>query len=267
MDRALRAMLAAIAAEPLLARDYVLKGGLALRLLFGGPRRSDDLDLTSARPFTHEVTDEKNEMLLAFCELLDASLEEVQAAYELREMRVLEKTLSAEIPALLGSVAYRDAQSSAEGPYEAKMQITLSEFICETARHTVDGIVIHSATLEDILADKLKALLQQVTRNKLRPMDVYDVWYFGTASDHVLQLDRLREYLEIKAARWPEVFPPTPNRFHDPELREYSAQRFEAFVRDLNPDAPRVSFDDAFSGVLTLVDRLELPHLMVEKGD
>lgn len=263
-DRALFAILEALAAEPLLARGYVLKGGLALRLLYGGPRPSDDLDLSSAKPFTDVVTDEKNEMLLAFCDLLDESLRSVESGYDLEEMHVAEKTLSTEIPALLGSVGYRDTADSdhaRKSVYEVKMQVTLSELICETARFSVNGIAIHAAVLEDILADKLKAMLQQVTRNKLRPMDVYDVWFYSVRSSESVDLDRLRQYLEIKAARWPEVYPPTRQRFHSRDLHEYSSAGFPDLIERLERGAPRVSFEDAFAGVLSLVDRLELPEL------
>ncbi len=258
------ATLAAIAADPLLARDYVLKGGLALRLLYDGPRISEDLDLSSAKPFTHDVTEEKNDMLLAFCVLLDDALRRVERKYGLRDMRVYEKTLSSEIPALLGSVVFHDTRD-AEGTgtlHEIKMQVTLSELICETTRVRLDGITVYAAVLEDILADKLKAMLQQVTRNKLRPMDVYDVWYFSMVSPHPINVERLREYLEIKTARWPEVYPPTRQRFHEIALKENSSGRFPDFVSGLKGGAPQVSFEDAFAGVLTLVDRLELPELV-----
>lgn len=264
VERALKAVLAAIAADPLLSRDYVLKGGLALRLLYGSPRISDDVDLSSAKPYSHDVTDEKNDLLLGLCLLLDGALAKVERQYGLRDMRVHEKTLSTEIPALLGSVVYRDDRSAGDDDelYEVKMQITLSELICETTRKTVDGVAIFSAVLEDILADKLKAMLQQVTRNKLRPMDVYDVWYFSSVSRHPIDLDRLREYLQIKTARWPEVFPPTTERFHEVMLRDNSKELFPSFVDRLQGDAPRVSFEDAFAGVLALVESLELPELV-----
>jgi hypothetical protein len=123
-------------------------------------------------------------------------------------------------------------------------------------------VSLHVAALEDILADKLKAMLQQVTRNKIRPMDVYDVWFYTMESPARLDLDRLRQYLEIKAARWPEVFPPTRDRFHAQALREYSSEGYADLVDRIDGEAPRVSFEDAFSGVLTLVDRLDLPDLV-----
>lgn len=258
-DRALHAVLEALFSDPLLSRDYVLKGGLALRLVYGSPRRSEDVDLSAARPFTDEVTEEKNDMLMAFCEVLNDAMRGIEARHGLRDMRVGERTLSVDIPALLGSVHYRTAESPEE--HEVKMQVTLSELICETHRQTYHGVSLHVAALEDILADKLKAMLQQVTRNKLRPMDVYDVWYYTLISPQRLDLARLRQYLEIKAARWPEVFPPTRERFHSRALREYSSEGFRHLTDRLEADAPRVTFEDAFSGVLTLVDRLELPEL------
>src|SRR5690606_28802 len=112
---ALYAVLHAIALEPLLARDYVLKGGLALRLIYGSPRRSDDLDLSSAKPFTAEVTDEKNEFLLAFCDLLDAALADVEERHGFTGMHVREQTLSTDIPALLGSVGYHELSNGERG--------------------------------------------------------------------------------------------------------------------------------------------------------
>ena len=261
-DRALFAMLRALSGDQLLSRDYVVKGGLALNLVFGSPRQSEDLDLSSARPFTDEVNEEKNEMLLALCELLDAELKRTAAASGIEAAHVHEKRLSVEIPALLGSVRYREAGMDGAGEHwhEVKMQVTLSELVCETVRREVHGMVVHSAALEDILAEKLKAILQQVTSDKVRSMDVFDIWYFTTARRHELDEDRLRQYLEIKTAQWPEVYPPTADRYRDPKVRAHSERNFEGVIELVREPEFRVPFDEAFAGVLTFVEDLDLPQ-------
>ena len=262
-DRARLAVLAAVRRSDELWGRYALKGGLALRLAYGSPRRSDDLDLTAVKPFAADVAEAQEVALLRFGYRLNEALAETALDWGCAQVRVQRRRLSDELPALLCEVGYT-TDPAATPPFEGTvpMQVTLSEVVCETAQAEAAGIPLYVATLEDILAEKLKALAQQVYREGAsRASDVFDLWYFSAWSEHALDVHRIVECLREKAAKWDVIQPVTRARYRDPAVRASATEGYEG-LRDKVDDSsiPFPPFDDAFSAALALVDRLPLPE-------
>lgn len=259
-QQALLAVLDAAAQHPTLSRDYVVKGGLALYHAYGSPRRSDDVDFTCVKPFSAEVTDEKNELLIAFCRVLDEAMASVAAKHGYRRMAVYEQTLSREIPANLTLIGvWAEADPRKEPPdFEVEMQVTLSEEVCEGARVMVQGIPLHVPVIEDILAGKLKALLQQVHRKKPRSVDVYDIWYFTAMTEHEVDPAKVMQYLQIKCGRWPHLLPLRRAMFRDEGLREYAASEYGRVFEEVEDVEMQVPFEEAFAHYLRFVEELPL---------
>src|SRR5690625_7983708 len=80
------------------------------------------------------------------------------------------------------------------------MQVTLCEVVCETRTATVDGVRVHAASLEDILAEKLKAMAQQVDRGITRSADVFDLWYYARQTVPAPDVQLMRRFLRKKSA-------------------------------------------------------------------
>jgi predicted nucleotidyltransferase component of viral defense system len=122
---------------------------------------------------------------------------------------------------------------------------------CEVARHGARSLRV--STAEDIVAEKLRALLQQPGRNRRRRQDVLDIAVV-LADGPELDLAVVREALLVKArARGIE---PTPALFLAPEIRERASTDYGA----LNPTTRRrfIPFDEAWAAVLELVAALGL---------
>lgn len=259
-ERARLAVLDALARTPELWRAYVLKGGLALHYAFGSPRRSHDLDFSAVEPFSSAITEANEQRILHFCHTLNTALEAVAACHGFAGLVVQRRTLSDEIPALLAEIGYTtDEREEVRYDDTVEMQVVLSEVVCETAEAEVEGVRLHVPSLEDILAEKLKALLQQVPRGTARSSDVFDLWHFVAASDCAIDQRKVADFLRRKSAPWPAIQPVTRSRFTDPRLREHGASGYAAIGDQLEDGAALPPFDEAFDRVLDFVDMLDLP--------
>ena len=256
--RAHAAILDAMARPPALWQEYVLKGGLALQYAYDNPRRSDDLDFSALHPFTHRLTDEKDERLLAFLSQLTDGLAETAPQHEFARLTVARKSLSDEIPALQVWLDGLDAKGDAV-TVKVKVEATLSERVCQTQRAEWNGIALHVPVLEDVLAEKLKSLVQQPPRDTVRSTDVFDLWYFSARSSHAVDGEKVSRFLQKKSATWPSIQPVTKARFHAPAVREHAAGSYEGLADELPPSCPLPPFDEAFAHVLRFVDTLVLP--------
>jgi len=113
---------------------------------------------------------------------------------------------------------------------------------------------IRARTLEDISAEKFRALLQQPIRNRSRPQDVYDIASrFQSRRAHI-DIDKLSHFVVRKsAARDIDA----RKRAFDDRVRQRASEGYEA---EIGTQATQVlPFEKAWSEVLDLVARLSIP--------
>jgi len=105
----------------------------------------------------------------------------------------------------------------------------------------------------DILAEKLRSLLQQKPRNRYRSQDVYDIAEYVRKS--AIDRRKIATYLQQKSRiRGIEA---RKSSFDD-EIRDMAAKEYEQRIRE---EAPRdfIPFDEAWQDVLSLVQSLDIP--------
>ena len=255
------AVLDAVARTPAFFDAYVLKGGLALHLAYGSPRRSHDLDFNAVAAYPRAVDEATSHTLIHAAHALERALAEVASAHGFAGMAVQLKQLSDEIPVLLTQVGY-GLTSDETPPYRraVEMQITLCEPVCATTTARVGALRLHVPTLEDILSEKLKALAQQVERHNgsSRASDVFDLWYFATQSPNQPDSATLRDCLLEKAADLGGL-PLQAETFRHPRVRASGEDGYAELQANLPAPLTLPPFDDAFAAVLALVDALDLP--------
>jgi predicted nucleotidyltransferase component of viral defense system len=137
-----------------------------------------------------------------------------------------------------------------------KIEISLNEPICQATTIALNAgePPLRISTPEDIVAEKLRALLQQSIRNRERPQDVLDISaYLQTHPE----LDRatIAEYLTIKAAA--RNVPISKAAFHHPEIAARASRDYEQ-LRTTARDT-FIPFDDAFATILGFIDSLPIP--------
>lgn len=250
------AALAALRQHGDLARDYVLKGGLVLQRVYGSPRPSFDIDLNHASRHPNEVSAPNTAKLQDVCDRLDAALAETAGRFGLAEARLRVLKWSKLLPTVFAEVAYRaEVEDPAEGAVE--VQVTLCEAVCHTALARIDRVPVLAATLDDVVADKLKVLLQQARRHQVRHSDVYDLWFALVEAPFVPDPAVVRDALLTKLESWPEYLPLHRSAFRQTAVETFAEHGYRS-LRVEEPDLPFAPFDSVWREVQAFVDAMDL---------
>ncbi len=246
-----------IASHAITRRGMALKGGNALRFAYQSPRSTKDLDFTAD---TNGIPDNTSEIR----RLLDESLVFAERRFNVKakcqRVKRNPKRPDATRPTYDVKIGYQlpsdryfhdfeDRQVSTVIPVE----ITLNDLVCDT-REWADVKGLRVCTLEDILAEKLRSLLQQKTRNRNRWQDVYDICTYVRRAE--FDRAKIADFLKQKSSiREIEVRKPS----FDDEVRERAAVDYDVHVET---EAPRhiIPFDDAWKAVKSLVESLNIPE-------
>lgn len=136
------------------------------------------------------------------------------------------------------------------------VEISVNEPICAATAVLLDDAVplLRVATLEDIVAEKLRALLQQPIRNRERRQDLLDIAVI--AREHP-DIDRrlVSDFLRIKSEA--RGITPSRNAFQHPEIRRRASVDYAGLQ-----DTTRVvfiHFDEAWDILMSLVADLSIP--------
>ena len=181
-------VLAAIGLAPSLNTNLVLKGGAVMALAFKSSRVTADVDFTSmAEPagFADQIADDLNAVLpstairLGYLDLL----------CRVQTVKKMPKPLNFEefdFPALLVRIGSAERGTGEEKRLEAgkatrvlDIEISFRDqvYAFQELNLTGLGVAVRAFTLHEIIAEKLRALLQQPIRNRNRRQDVYDIAY------------------------------------------------------------------------------------------
>ncbi len=246
-----------IASHRITQRGMVLKGGNALRFAYQSPRSTKDLDFTAD---ANGIPDDANEIR----QMLDDSLAFAQRRFNVKakcqRVRRNPKRPDATRPTYDVGIGYqlpsdryfhnfRDRQV----PTVIPLEITMNDLVCGT-EEWADVKKLRVCSLEDILAEKLRSLLQQKARNRNRWQDVYDICIFARRAgfdqaeiaDYLLQKSSIRD-IQVRKSSF------------DEEVRERAANGYDDHVKT---GAPRdiIPFDDAWESVKDLVESLDIPE-------
>lgn len=139
-------------------------------------------------------------------------------------------------------------------PHVIPVEISLNEVLCDVTEAKIDGDRnLRVCTIEDIVAEKLRALLQQKTRNRVRSQDLLDIVVI--IREHAIDRVRVGQYLIRKAeARQIAV---SRSAYRDAEVIERAAQGFEPLRSTVRHTF--IEFDDVLEGLLEFVDTLKIP--------
>ncbi len=254
-------VLASISSSHVLASTLVFKGGNALLFFFGNPRSTLDLDFTARVDFPDDP--ERIHELLN--QALKYALNRFQVKARCQSVHRNPPGLDKTFPTYLAKVGYQlpgdryyqNFDEDRNYPQVIELEISLNDVICETESWKLDESTeaLSRCSLEDTLAEKLRALLQQPIRNRSRPQDVYDIASrireFGDKLDHV----KMSTFLLRKAQA--RAIDPRKSSF-DESVRSRAAAIYETQIREEAPKA-FINFDEAWAEVLRLVDKLDIP--------
>jgi predicted nucleotidyltransferase component of viral defense system len=132
--------------------------------------------------------------------------------------------------------------------------ISLNDVICATENIDLDGThSLQVCTVEDIVAEKLRALLQQIPRNRMRRQDVLDIAMIlaGQQPDRA----KIATYLLQKASA--RNVPVSKSAFRDKEIRSRAIVDYATLESTVRK--PFIPFEEAFAKVMCFVECLGIP--------
>ena len=254
-------LLRSIAASPL-KQQLAFKGGNALRFIHRNPRGTIDLDFTAESVFPDDGDEIRRLLNKAF------SRTERMFDVKARAQRIKRNPSSQEktFPTYDISVAYQLPGDRHFADFETwsgnlntvvNLEISLNDEVCETSLESLGlagGPQLRVCVLEDIVAEKLRALLQQPIRNRNRCQDVYDIARLLRCEGARIDRRKVSEYLRRKAHA--RAIEPRRSSFND-EIKRRAAYAYGHLFQEIDPDF--IPFDEAWSAVLNLVGQLDIP--------
>lgn len=247
-------VLAAIGLAPNLSTNLVLKGGAVMALAFKSNRVTADVDFTSiAEPagFADKIADDLNAILPQTA----IRLGHPDLLCRVQTVKKMPKPLNFEefdFPALLIRIGSAERGTGEETRLEAGRAIRVLDieisfrdqvYAFQELNLTGPGVAVRAFTLHEIIAEKLRALLQQPIRNRNRRQDVYDIAYLIETNELSAEDGRriLETLIEKCRTRGIEA---TPESMDDPEVRRRAEVDWNTLALELD-DLP--AFDERFA--------------------
>lgn len=260
--RAVHTILDAIANAPSLPNLMILKGAVLLSIRYGGDRHTTDIDFSTSKMAREvdikELISELNDSLAMTVEKLDYQLDCRIQSYELRppDMDKSFQTLKLNVGYAPKHVAKRhrrllDLRCSTV----AQIDLSFNEMIVGVEACRVDGVAsIYVYGLADIVAEKLRAILQQPIRNRFRRQDAYDLYQLTKKVDlsgSEIRKEILWSLLEKSSARKLEV---NSLSMRNEEVRRRSSEEYAGIQAEISGELP--AFETVFEAVQGLYEGL-----------
>jgi len=258
-------VLRAIVSSRALSGVLVFKGGNALDFMWQPNRSTLDLDFSTAR-----VVADLGREAESLRTLFTGALNSVGPGFGVlcRIARVEQRPPGSDktFVTYLIRVAYAlpDQESLRQrmgidptyGPQLIDIEVSINEPICADEPRDIDGThPLRISTVEDIVAEKLRALLQQPIRKRARPQDLLDI---AVVLRQGLPLDRalVTDFLLRKAAA--RTISVSHGAFHHPEIMERARRGYDELKGTTR--VLFVPFEEARDLLYGLVDTLTIPR-------
>jgi predicted nucleotidyltransferase component of viral defense system len=236
-----RILLHAIARTPALRDVLYLKGGTLMSAVHKSIRQTGDIDFTADA--------DPQAFTAALREVLDRAL--IGAAADLGYVDLVTRVqtitrqprefATAEAPALQMSIGIARRGTNEEvrlregqAPSVPRVDISFKEPVFNIAVLGVDTSeqTILAYSDEEVIAEKLRALVQQVSRNRNRRQDIYDIaWLISRrAFDDAARQRILDAFLGKSDAR---AVNPTVDALDDPEVRRRAGAEWDSMALEI----------------------------------
>ena len=245
------------------SRSIVLKGGNALRFAYGGTRSTIDLDFTAVQ----EALEDEGEVLR---ELFNQAFSGSEASFQIRlrcqRVKRRPRDGTGTHPTYDIGVAYQfptdryyadfeNKKTSRNAPTVIPVEVSLNDLVCETKDydpvHGKQDSALLVCSLEDVIAEKLRSLLQQPIRNRNREQDVFDCVSFARSHKDIDREKVFKFFIQKCETR---EITPSPDSF-DTTVREMAMVNYEPTISNQAPN-DFIVFEEAWSELIEFVESL-----------
>ena len=233
----------AIAMMAPLGARMVLKGGILVGLAYDSPRQTTDIDLTADFAAESPVRGRLRELLSSAFPGVAARLGYADLVLRVHSMQYLPRGQfkTARFPALKLKIASaRRGTPSETALQEGKptscvidVDISFNESMHQIqVLELTGGQELHAYGLVDLMAEKLRAVLQQVGRRRNRRQDIYDLDRLIVEQE--IGADLREQILNVFVAKCrSRGIEPDQTSLDDPEVRRRSAAEWDTMKLEL----------------------------------
>lgn len=234
------------------------KGGNALRMLYHNPRGTIDLDFSA-----HSSLPDKSD---AIREAIEQAVNSFSIKHDTKtKLQSIHRNPAADhftFPTYKIKVGYcfqgdraydKEYLENGRNLSEAVvLEVSINEAVCETRKQSIVGmLMINACTIDDIVAEKLRSLLQQPIRKRYRKQDVYDIAKITNENPDSVSVDVITNYL-IEKCKARDINPKKSS--YDSTIKEMASVDYEQLRSDTGEAF--IEFDEAWDAVIRLVRKL-----------
>lgn len=250
-------LLHAIGITPKLNDTLVLKGGVLMSLAHGSFRQTGDVDFTARiepEPYAGNLKELLNTALRRSA--LDLGYVDLLTAVQRFEYRPRPETFAdSTAPALDLSIGYAQRGTADESRFHngkasrvIQVDISFREKVMNATELIIEEphVAIQAYTIEEIIAEKFRAQLQQVPRNRARRQDVFDIdWLLHRYAPN--EEMRAKILIALLAKSEDREIAPLQSSFDNPELKERANANWNSMGLEIGGKLP--DFEEAFARV------------------
>lgn len=258
-------ILVGISQNPYFNQNLVFKGGNALEFVYEPNRSTTDLDFSFI-----ETSSDLPTLIDSIKTHLNASLQYASTQHNtvmrLQSVRQNPPRPDAQFPTITSRIAYAFPDQPLQqqrllagetGANVIPVEMSVNETVCAWREISITGArhTLRVATLEDIVAEKLRAILQQTIRNRHREQDVLDIAILISQHENPIDTAKISDFLVRKCSA--KEIAVTRSAYHFPDLRDKSSANYNALADTVRHTF--IPFDEAWEIVMSLVDSLDIP--------
>jgi len=251
LREAVHVILASISQSALLRAEMIMKGGILMAIRYRSPRFTTDIDFSSCHSLekmgTEEVRREMDAVLPLVSQQLPYGLDcRVQSCGINPKNRPGASFPSIELKI---GYAYRGTPKHkrllrGESSTAVSIDFSLNETILaveDLAIKDTAGILTYALT--DLMAEKLRSLLQQVTRDRYRRQDIFDLCQLLEQPISSREKAAILESLKEKSAS--RGITPGPESLSDDEVKRRSQRNYQTLADEVEGVLP--DFDSSYN--------------------
>jgi hypothetical protein len=259
--QAIEVVLAAIGSLPGHGSQIFLKGGLLMAVVYESPRATADIDFTTNLKASPDLAATLREELNRALPRTTARLGYPDLVLQVQTVKENPQPFGnpgPSYPSLDVTIGYvRRGRGDwrlalGQAPHVVKLEVSFNEPIhaIDVIRLGVGGPSFSAYALTDLIAEKFRALLQQVTRHHptYRRQDVYDIAHLATRfplddGERIAILESFRSKCSARGIT------PTAESLNDPQIAARARSDWDTIRQEVGglPD-----FDDCFAKVEAL---------------
>lgn len=259
---AVHIVLSAIGTSIALRSTMVMKGGILMAIRYDSSRFTKDVDFSTRQKYAknseRELLEEIDQQLAVANDQLPYDTMCRRQRTEIKPPRV-----DAKFPTLSLSIGYAQRSrpaavsklASGQAPTVVQIDYSYNEAVYDVELLGIgDGDQLQAYSFLNLLAEKMRSLLQQPIRKRYRRQDVYDLNLLIAAGTPLSATEQQR-LLELLVASCRERgIEPTRSSFANQEIRKMALEGYQDLAPEIEGELP--PFDAAYATVQSFYEGL-----------